>query len=42
MRKLALVHVSLDADDLVAEARAIFPETLVARDFLSLEVGEAG
>jgi hypothetical protein len=26
-------------DDLLAEARAIFPETLIARDFLSLEVG---
>jgi ribonuclease Z len=26
-------------DDLVAEARAIFPATRVAKDFLSLEVG---
>jgi ribonuclease Z len=25
-------------DDLLAEARAIFPETLLARDFLSLDV----
>ncbi len=50
VKRLVLTHLSpryvagnpLTPDDLVAEARAIFPETLVARDFLSLEVGEAG
>ena len=50
VKRLVLTHLSpryvagnpMTPDDLVAEARAIFPETLVARDFLSLEVGEAG
>jgi ribonuclease Z len=47
VKRLALTHLSpryvagnpMTPDDLLAEARAIFPETLVARDFLSLEVG---
>ena len=50
VKRLVLTHLSpryvagnpMTPDDLVAEARAIFPETLVARDFLSLDVGEAG
>ncbi len=50
VKQLVLTHLSpryvagnpMTPDDLVAEARTIFPETLVARDFLSLEVGEAG
>lgn len=50
VKRLVLTHLSpryvagnpMTPDDLVAEARAIFPETVVARDFLSLEVGEAG
>ncbi|MCT0206961.1 ribonuclease Z [Synechococcus sp. CS-1332] len=50
VKRLVLTHLSpryvagnpMTPDDLVAEARAIFPETIVARDFLSLEVGEAG
>jgi ribonuclease Z len=50
VKRLVLTHLSpryvagnpMTPDDLVAEARAIFPETLVARDFLSLEVGEPG
>ena len=44
--QLVLTHLSpryapgnaVNADDLLAEARAIFPNTLVARDFLNLEV----
>jgi ribonuclease Z len=47
VKRLVLTHLSpryvagnpMTPDDLVAEARAIFPETIVARDFLSLEVG---
>ncbi|MEB3322925.1 MAG: MBL fold metallo-hydrolase, partial [Synechococcaceae cyanobacterium] len=50
VRRLVLTHLSprympgnpTTPDDLVAEARAIFPDTVVARDFLSLEVGAAG
>ncbi|WP_216901506.1 ribonuclease Z [Synechococcus sp. CCY 9618] len=50
VKRLALTHLSpryvagnsMTPDDLVAEARAIFPETIVAKDFLSLEVGAAG
>ena len=50
VKRLVLTHLSpryvagnpMTPDDLVAEARAIFPETVVARDFLCLEVGEAG
>jgi ribonuclease Z len=46
VRRLAITHLSpryvagnpMTPEDLLAEARAIFPETLVARDFLSLEV----
>ncbi len=49
VKRLVLTHLSpryvagnpMTPDDLVAEARAIFPETLVAKDFLSLEVGAA-
>jgi ribonuclease Z len=49
VKQLVLTHLSpryvagnpMTPDDLVAEARAIFPETIVARDFLSLEVGAA-
>ena len=47
VKRLVLTHLSprylpgnpMTPDDLLAEARAIFPETLIARDFLSLEVG---
>jgi ribonuclease Z len=50
VKRLALTHLSpryvagnpMTPDDLVAEARAIFPETIVARDFLTLEVGASG
>ncbi len=50
VKRLALTHLSpryvagnpMTPDDLVAEARAIFPDTIVAKDFLRLEVGAAG
>jgi ribonuclease Z len=46
VRQLVLTHLSprympgnpQGPDDLLAEARAIFAETIVAKDFLSLEV----
>jgi ribonuclease Z len=46
VKQLALTHLSpryvpgnpVTPDDLLAEARAIFPNTLLARDFLSLDV----
>lgn len=46
VKRLVLTHLSprympgnpMTPDDLLAEARSIFPETLVARDFLSLDV----
>lgn len=46
VKQLALTHLSpryvpgnpVSPDDLLAEARAIFPNTLLARDFLSLDV----
>ena len=46
VRRLALTHLSpryapgntTTPEDLLAEARAIFPETVLARDFLSLDV----
>ncbi len=49
VKQLVLTHLSpryvagnpLGPDDLLAEARAIFADTLVARDFLSLEVSPA-
>lgn len=49
VKQLVLTHLSpryvagnpMTPDDLVAEARAIFPETVVAKDFLSLSVGTA-
>jgi ribonuclease Z len=45
---LALTHLSpryvpgnaVTAEDLLLEARAIFPETVLASDFLCLSVGE--
>lgn len=47
VKQLVLTHLSprymsgnpMTPDDLVAEARAIFPATRVAKDFLSLDVG---
>jgi ribonuclease Z len=50
VRRLVLTHLSpryvpgnaVTPDDLLAEARAIFPETILAKDFLSLEVEPAG
>ncbi len=50
VKQLVLTHLSpryvagnaMTPDDLVAEARAIFPETVVAKDFLSLSVGTGG
>ncbi|MCT0218149.1 ribonuclease Z [Synechococcus sp. CS-1329] len=50
VKQLVLTHLSpryvagntVTPDDLVNEARAIFPNTLVAKDFLSLEVSSAG
>ena len=50
VRQLALTHLSprympgnpMTPDDLLAEAQAIFPNTLVAKDFLSLELTSAG
>jgi ribonuclease Z len=49
VKQLVITHLSprympgnaVTPDDLVAEARAIFPATRVARDFLELEVGAA-
>jgi ribonuclease Z len=46
VKQLVLTHLSprylpgnpMTPDDLVAEARAIFPATIVARDFLCLDV----
>ncbi|CAK6691517.1 ribonuclease Z [Synechococcus sp. CBW1006] len=46
VKRLALTHLSprympgnpMTPDDLLAEARAIFPETVIARDFLTLDV----
>ena len=46
VKRLALTHLSpryvagnpVTPDDLLAEARAIFPETFVASDFLSVDV----
>ncbi len=42
VRRLALTHISprysLDAGDLLKEARAIFPETVIARDGMEIEV----
>lgn len=46
VRQLALTHLSpryapgnaITADDLLAEAQAIFPNTVLAKDFLTLEV----
>jgi len=46
VKQLALTHLSpryvagnpVSPDDLLAEARAIFPNTLMARDFLSIDV----
>lgn len=50
MGQLVLTHLSpryapgnaLTPDDLLAEARAIFPNTVLARDFMSLEVTPSG
>ena len=49
VKQLALTHLSprympgnpMTPDDLLAEAQAIFPNTLVAKDFLSIEVAAA-
>jgi len=49
VKQLVLTHLSpryapgnaITADDLLAEARAIFPETILAKDFLSLDVTPA-
>ena len=49
VKQLALTHLSpryvagnpLTPDDLLAEARTIFPATVMAKDFLTLEVGGA-
>jgi ribonuclease Z len=50
VKRLVLTHLSprylpgnpMGPDDLVAEARAIFPQTMVAKDFLHLKVGDEG
>jgi len=42
VRRLALTHISprygRDAPELLAEAKAVFPETVIARDGLTLDV----
>ena len=42
VRRLVLTHISprytRDAPELLAEARAIFPETIIARDGLTVDV----
>jgi ribonuclease Z len=42
VRRLVLTHISprygRDAAELLAEARAIFPETIIARDGLTVDV----
>jgi ribonuclease Z len=46
VRRLVLTHISSrynrDAVELLAEARAVFPETVIARDGLTVEVPYAG
>ena len=50
VRRLVLTHLSprympgnpMTPEDLLAEARAIFPETILASDFLTLELDPAG
>lgn len=50
MGQLVLTHLSpryapgnsLTPDDLLEEARAIFPNTVLAKDFMSLEVTGSG
>jgi ribonuclease Z len=49
-KQLVLTHLSprympgnpVTPDDLLEEARAIFPNTLIAKDFLTLEVAAGG
>ena len=42
VRRLVLTHISprysRDAPELLAEAQAVFPETIIARDGLTVEV----
>jgi ribonuclease Z len=42
VRRLVLTHISprysREAPELVAEARAVFPETVIARDGMTVEV----
>jgi len=42
VRRLVLTHISSrynrDAAELLAEARAVFPETVIARDGMTLDV----
>jgi ribonuclease Z len=44
-RRLVLTHISSrynrDASELLAEARAVFPETVIARDGMTVEVAYA-
>jgi ribonuclease Z len=42
VRRLVLTHISsrynLDASELLAEAKAVFPETVIARDGMTVDV----
>ena len=50
VRRLVLTHLSprympgnpMTPEDLLSEARAIFPETILASDFLTLELDPVG